>query len=362
LNNRGISLHELGRHDESLDSYDKALAIKPDYADAWFFRGISLHELGRHDESLNSYDKAIELDPKFAPAWNYKGDALKELKRFEEAVAAYDRAIQLDPQNESAVAGKNELLTKIHSEQQNREKEERKNLIQHNKKTESSVVLPPPIKDTLLQPDAQPDKVTTIIRKHDESRATPRPHINFEFLYEQVEVIYDKWVLGKKTIAITNVGSAHAKNVTFEFSDEVKSTTPNETLEIPVGKTQRLEIPIKAKVKDSAPIVITVIYYDQYGKQYKEPHNSQITVKEEVKEKLTQNESAFLGKNAPSSQTIINNTYAADVHYGPETTAGLMREVTIGGSPMENKVCPHCNEKIDDIEIFCSHCGTELIR
>ena len=58
FNNRGNALRELKRFDEALASYDKALALKPDYAEALINRGNALLELKRFDEALASYDQA----------------------------------------------------------------------------------------------------------------------------------------------------------------------------------------------------------------------------------------------------------------------------------------------------------------
>ena len=68
LSNRGLSLHKLGRLDEALASYDRALATQPDYADALVNRGVTLHDLKRFDEALASYDRAIALRPDHADA------------------------------------------------------------------------------------------------------------------------------------------------------------------------------------------------------------------------------------------------------------------------------------------------------
>jgi Tetratricopeptide repeat len=59
------------RFDEALASYDKALALKPDYAEVFNNRGNTLLELKRVDEALASYDKALALKPDYAEAhWN----------------------------------------------------------------------------------------------------------------------------------------------------------------------------------------------------------------------------------------------------------------------------------------------------
>lgn len=59
----GLALQALKRLDEALASYDKALALKPNYADAYINRGNALKDLNRLDEALASYDKALALKP-----------------------------------------------------------------------------------------------------------------------------------------------------------------------------------------------------------------------------------------------------------------------------------------------------------
>ena len=46
----------------------KAIALKPDHADAYNNRGVALQDLKRPEEALASYDKAIALKPDFAEA------------------------------------------------------------------------------------------------------------------------------------------------------------------------------------------------------------------------------------------------------------------------------------------------------
>jgi tetratricopeptide (TPR) repeat protein len=116
----GINFINLNQYAEAITSFDKAIAIEPDYSDAWIYRGIALGELGRYSEAVVSYNKAIAIKPDFALAWSWRGRALKELNRYEEAVAAFDRAIQLDPLNELAISEKNGLLSKKPFNQNNR--------------------------------------------------------------------------------------------------------------------------------------------------------------------------------------------------------------------------------------------------
>jgi len=95
--NRGISLRELKRFDEALASYDQAIALKVDFAQAHYNRGNVLKEVGRLDEALASYDRAVALKPDYASAYNNRGNVLRQLGRLKEALASHARAIALQP-------------------------------------------------------------------------------------------------------------------------------------------------------------------------------------------------------------------------------------------------------------------------
>ena len=81
---QGNVLFNLGRDEESLVCYDKALEIDPNNVNAWNNKGDALFDLGRYEESLVCYDKALEIDPNNVDVWGSKGDALGRLGRYEE--------------------------------------------------------------------------------------------------------------------------------------------------------------------------------------------------------------------------------------------------------------------------------------
>ena len=96
-NNIGAAFQSQGKFEEASAAYNKALLIKPDYARAHYNLGITLQELGRLEEAVESYRKAIALIPDYAEAHYNLGNTLQELGRSKDAEASYRKAIALIP-------------------------------------------------------------------------------------------------------------------------------------------------------------------------------------------------------------------------------------------------------------------------
>ena len=73
----GNTLKELGRLDEAEASYNQAIAVKPDLAEAHNNLGNVFKELERLDEAIASYGQATALKPDYAVAHYNLGNALK---------------------------------------------------------------------------------------------------------------------------------------------------------------------------------------------------------------------------------------------------------------------------------------------
>ena len=95
--NLGLALQALGRLDESVASYHKALAIKPDFAESHYNLGRALHALGKLDDAVASYHEALTIKPDYAEAHNNIGKALQTLGKLDEATASYHKALALKP-------------------------------------------------------------------------------------------------------------------------------------------------------------------------------------------------------------------------------------------------------------------------
>jgi tetratricopeptide (TPR) repeat protein len=66
----------MDRHEEALASYEKALAIRPDHAEALNSCGNALAALRRYAQALASYDQALALRPDYAEALCGRADVL----------------------------------------------------------------------------------------------------------------------------------------------------------------------------------------------------------------------------------------------------------------------------------------------
>jgi len=51
--------------ERAVKSYEKAIQLKPDYAEAYNNRGAALQTIGQNERALKNYEKAIQLKPDF---------------------------------------------------------------------------------------------------------------------------------------------------------------------------------------------------------------------------------------------------------------------------------------------------------
>ena len=93
----GACYQSLKQFDASIQMFETALSLKPDYAEAHFNLGVILRVSGRPNLAVESYKKAIALLPNYLVAHNNLGNALKQIGSLEEAVISYQNAIAIKP-------------------------------------------------------------------------------------------------------------------------------------------------------------------------------------------------------------------------------------------------------------------------
>lgn len=94
---KGYALRNSGNYLESIEAFNIAVEINPQYARAYSGRSGSYRRLGQHEQAIKDADMAIKLDPGFAGGYGNCGLAYASTGKYEKAIQYYDKAIQLDP-------------------------------------------------------------------------------------------------------------------------------------------------------------------------------------------------------------------------------------------------------------------------
>ncbi|MEG3841580.1 tetratricopeptide repeat protein, partial [Microcoleus sp. herbarium14] len=91
----GNALLDQGKQVEAIKSYQQAIAMKPDWADAHWQLGNALLEQGKQDAAIESYQQALTLKPDWADGHWQLGSTLSQQGKLERAIASYQRALDI---------------------------------------------------------------------------------------------------------------------------------------------------------------------------------------------------------------------------------------------------------------------------
>jgi tetratricopeptide (TPR) repeat protein len=95
-----------GQYDEAIEEYKKALAIEPENARVHLGMGkIYYNEKQLYHEAVAAYQQAITLDPKLLDAHLSLGELYEEKGLYQEAVARYSHVLSVDPRHPGAMYG-----------------------------------------------------------------------------------------------------------------------------------------------------------------------------------------------------------------------------------------------------------------
>jgi len=86
---KGRELHDSKKYSEAIDSYTRALDLKPNFIEAYYGRGASYGMLGDQELAIKDFDKIIELNPGDAQAYYNKAVAYEIFSDFVKAVEQY---------------------------------------------------------------------------------------------------------------------------------------------------------------------------------------------------------------------------------------------------------------------------------
>ena len=94
--NRAVAYMNIGKTNESLNDYNKAIDITPTY-EAFSNRGNVKNSMNDYNGAVEDYDKAIALDPNRAGVYVNRGIVKAKINEKVGAIVDFTRAIEIDP-------------------------------------------------------------------------------------------------------------------------------------------------------------------------------------------------------------------------------------------------------------------------
>jgi tetratricopeptide (TPR) repeat protein len=100
--NLGWELRARGELAEAVEQSERALLLRPDYADAHLNLGLARAAQGRAAEAERHLRRALEITPRSTPAQSGLGSLLETEGRVDEAIGHFRQALQINPRSAGA--------------------------------------------------------------------------------------------------------------------------------------------------------------------------------------------------------------------------------------------------------------------
>jgi len=97
-NKIGISYHQMLDLEDARKSYERAIKLRPDYAEAINNLGTIYYARKSYRRSITQYKKALRLTPDSASILSNLGTSYFARKNYELAFTTYQQALKLDPE------------------------------------------------------------------------------------------------------------------------------------------------------------------------------------------------------------------------------------------------------------------------
>jgi tetratricopeptide (TPR) repeat protein len=109
--NLGSAHKDRQQFDEAIACYRRALDMSPNLAEANFNLGVIHQQCSRVDEAIECYERAVTARTDYWQSYNNLGTMYKAVGRFDDAMAAYDQALRC--QGGEAEAHRNRALLRL---------------------------------------------------------------------------------------------------------------------------------------------------------------------------------------------------------------------------------------------------------
>ena len=113
LMKRGLDYQEHEDIDGAREMYDRIIAIRPEYAEAWNRRALLFFNDGKYDEAVADLESTLIYEPRHFGAWIGLGMIFESIDRPEAALLAYRKALAIHPHAEAAKQGEKRLIRRV---------------------------------------------------------------------------------------------------------------------------------------------------------------------------------------------------------------------------------------------------------
>ena len=127
---RGQCANHLGQIRVEFENYNKVIELDTSYLEVYYYRGLIYSFWGQYEEAINDYTQAIELNTEYSEAYLKRGEILHfRLKRYEEAIKDYKKAMEFNPKLINELTNRISELENYISELENKISKENEDFI-----------------------------------------------------------------------------------------------------------------------------------------------------------------------------------------------------------------------------------------
>jgi tetratricopeptide (TPR) repeat protein len=111
--NRGYELYLTGDREGAIENYNRAIALNPNYAEAYINRAETYYQLEDYQQAIKDYSEVIRINSYNGSFYIWRGEALSRLGEYDRAILDYSEAIRIEPQDYICYIWRGEIRLRI---------------------------------------------------------------------------------------------------------------------------------------------------------------------------------------------------------------------------------------------------------
>lgn len=96
-NNMGLTHLQMNNIEDAISSFNNATSLMPNFFGAYYNKAIALNLKGEVEGAIECYEKVITIKPNYAEAYNNLGTILMKLGRYKSAQENYQKSVEIRP-------------------------------------------------------------------------------------------------------------------------------------------------------------------------------------------------------------------------------------------------------------------------